>query len=62
MDGSPVFEAMVNRELTTLLESAPGCSRNTRIDYALATLRMTYEEAHALAVKRVGERMGRKPT
>jgi hypothetical protein len=30
----------------------------TRIDYALAALRMTYGEAHALAVERVAERMG----
>ena len=34
------------------------CSRNTRIDYALASLRMTYGEARALAVKRVAERIG----
>ena len=53
MDGSPLFEAMVQREFARLLLRAPGCSRNTRIDYALAALRMTHEEAHALAVERV---------
>jgi hypothetical protein len=61
MDGSPIFEAMVQREFARLLQRAPGCSRNTRIDYALAALRMTHEETHTLAVKRVAERMGRKP-
>jgi len=61
MDGSPIFETMVQREFARLLQRAPGCSRNTRIDYALAALRMTHEEAHALAVKRVAERTGRKP-
>lgn len=58
MDGSPTFEAMVKRGFAKLLQRAPGWSRNTRIDYALAALHMTYEEAHALAVKRVTERMG----
>jgi hypothetical protein len=54
-----MFEAMVKRELARLLATAPGCSRNTRIDYALAALHMTYDEAYALAVKRVAERCGR---
>ena len=61
MDGSPMFEAMVQREFAKLLQRAPGCSRNTRVDYALAALRMTHEQAYALAVERVAARMGRKP-